>query len=78
VILLEETPSSPHPKKVRQVRSDICACLCYFLLLGHCSSGICSWSPNGEPALQPVGLATFEGASQPKAYRIMGEPGLVD
>jgi hypothetical protein len=46
-----------------------------FLLLRHCSSGICSWSPNGEPALQPVGLTTFEGASQPKAYRIMGEPG---
>lgn len=32
-----------------------------FLLLRHCSSGICSWSPNGQPALQPVGLATFEG-----------------
>ena len=49
-----------------------------FLLLRHCSSGICSWSPNGEPALQSVGLATFEGASEPKAYGIMGEPGLVD
>jgi len=41
-------------------------------------SGICSWSPDGELALQPVGLATFEEASQPKAFRIMGEPGLVD
>jgi len=53
-------------------------CLCYFLLLRHCSSGICSWSPNSELALQHVGLATFEGASQPKAFRIMDEPGLAD
>jgi hypothetical protein len=79
VILLEEKPSSPHPKTVRQVRSDINMFVLFFYLQGtHCSSGICSWSPNGEPALQPIGLTTFEGASQPKVYRIMGEPGLVD
>jgi hypothetical protein len=48
------------------------------LRLRHCSLGICSWSPNGEPALQPVGFITSEVASQPEAYGIMGEPGLVD
>jgi hypothetical protein len=48
-----------------------------FWLWGHCSPGICSSRPDGEPASLPSGFEASEGASPPKTSGTMAEPGLV-